>query len=148
MPDISPDLPSEYILPEDCVLFETEMKSVYNLNVMTGFPFGWMYTAWRLLPLFWIFFWWEVAFATVWVCLHVSSVAWWDEREMSHLWVCWQVPCTLTFPAVVLQWVARLTPLAHHKRGEYTDVYWKSKKTELNLNYLAPLPLWSFPSSV
>lgn len=72
------------------------------------------------------------------------------ERQMSHLWVCWQVPYTLTFPAVVLEWwVALLTPLANHKRGEHTDAgLLRIQKIELTLNCLAPLPLWSFPSSV
>ncbi len=87
--------------------------------------------------------------AAVWVCLLLSPVARWDGEKDESFVDCWQVLCTLTFPAVVLQWVARLIPLSHHKRLEHTDAgLLRISNIELNLNCLPPLPLWSPPSSV
>ena len=54
VPDISPELNSHKIFVmslKDSDLWETEMKSAFNVNIMTGFPFG-LGVYWRLLLLF------------------------------------------------------------------------------------------------
>lgn len=144
--DISYELNSEYILWCHQKTVSYGKLRWNHLNIMMGFPFGLVYSDASFCS--GECFWWEVTCATVRVCLLVSSVAWWDEEIDESFVGLLTSPLHSNLSSCGFT-MSFSTPPAHHKRGEHrlTLVYWKSKRLN-SILCLAPLPLWSFPSSV
>lgn len=149
--DISPKLSSELVL-----MYQWKTSSYGELRqnywitwTCHGIPFRFS-VFWRLLRLFWGMF---LMLSSMCHDVHIvcSCHQLRDdmERQMSHLWVCWQVPCTLTFPAVVLQWVARLTLLAHHRWEKNTLRLFTESPKNCAQSYLScsPPPHDLFPAA-